>query len=93
MSPVWLLLLMLMPVAMIRGAKVLGLFPFPSRSHLMVQKALMFELARRGHEVTVVSSFPENKVIPNYTEIELKISEQDLRGSAGKGVAGVYNRP
>jgi len=58
----------------------------------MVQKALMFELARRGHEVTVVSSFPENRVILNYTEIELKTSIQDLRGSAGKGVAAVYNR-
>ena len=92
MSPAWLLLLMVMPVAMIRGAKVLGVFPFPARSHLIVQKALMFELARRGHEVTVVSSFPENKVIPNYTEIELKTSIHDLRGSAGKGVAGVYNR-
>ena len=83
---------MLMPVAMIRGAKVLGVFPFPARSHLIVQKALMFELARRGHEVTVVSSFPENKVIPNYTEIELKTTVQDLMESAGKGVAGVYKR-
>jgi hypothetical protein len=86
MSPVWLLMLMLMPVAMIRGAKVLGVFPFPFRSHLMVQKALMFELARRGHEVTVVSFFPENKVIPNYTDIKLKSSIQDLMGGAGKGV-------
>jgi hypothetical protein len=93
MSPVWLLLLMLMPVALIRGAKVLGVFPFPSRSHLNVQKALMFELARRGHEVTVLSSFPENKVIPNYTDIELKTSSQDLMESAGKGVEGVYIRP
>jgi glucuronosyltransferase len=93
MSPAWLLMLMLMPVAMIRGAKVLGVFPFPARSHLMVQKALMFELARRGHEVTVVSSFPENKVIPNYTDIELKTTVQDLMGSAGKGAAEFYNRP
>jgi hypothetical protein len=93
MSPAWLLMLMLMPVAMIRGAKVLGVFPFPSTSHLIVQKALMFELARRGHEVTVVSSFPENKVIPNYTDIELKTTVQDLMGSAGKGVSGFYNHP
>jgi len=93
MSPVRLLMLTLMSVAMTRGAKVLGVFPFPSRSHLIVQKALMFELARRGHEVTVVSSFPENKDIPNYTDIELKTSMKDLTGSAGKGVSGVYNRP
>jgi len=93
MSPVRLLMLTLMSVAMTSGAKVLGVFPFPSRSHLIVQKALMFELARRGHEVTVVSSFPENKDIPNYTDIELKTSMKDLTGSAGKGVSGVYNRP
>ena len=86
-------MLTLMPVAMIRGAKVLGVFPFPSRSHLIVQKALMFELARWGHEVRVVSSFPENKAIPNYTDIDLKTGVKDLMGSGGKGVAGVYNRP
>jgi hypothetical protein len=86
-------MLMLMPVAMIRGAKVLSVFPFPSMSHVIVQKALMFELARRGHEVTVVSFFPENKVIPNYTDIELKISFQDLMESAGKGAAEFYNQP
>jgi hypothetical protein len=93
MSPAWLLMLMLMPVAMICGAKVLSVFPFPSRSHLIVQKALMFELARRGHEVTVVSPFPENKVIPNYTDIELKTTPHDLVGSAGKGAAEFYNCP
>jgi glucuronosyltransferase len=93
MSPAWLLMLTMLPVAMTRGAKVLGVFPFPARSHLIVQKTLMFELARRGHEVTVVSSIPENKAIPNYTDIELKTSIKELTGSAGKGVAGVYSHP
>jgi len=93
MSSVRLLMLTLMSVAMTRGAKLLGVFPVPARSHLIVQKALMFELSRRGHEVTVVSSFPENKAIPNYTDIELKTSMKDFFGSAGKGVAGVYNLP
>jgi hypothetical protein len=52
-------MLMLMPVAMICSAKELGVFPFPARSHLMIQKALMYEFVMRGHEVTVISSFPE----------------------------------
>jgi hypothetical protein len=90
MSPAWLLVLILVPVSICRGAKVLGVFPFPSRSHLIVQKALMFELARQGHEVTVVSPFPENKAIPNYTEIEVKTRDKDLMGNAGKGAGGVY---
>jgi len=80
-------MLTLMSVAMTRGAKVLGVFPVPALSHLTLQKALMFELARRGHEVTVVSFSPENKAIPNYTEIELKTSMKDFFGSVGKGVA------
>jgi hypothetical protein len=46
-----------------------GRVSFPARIHVFVQKFLMFELARRGYEVTVVSSFPENKAIPNYTDI------------------------
>jgi len=50
-------MLTLMPVAMTRGAKLFGVYPFQARRQLIVQKALMFELARRGHEVTVVSSY------------------------------------
>jgi hypothetical protein len=50
----------------------------------------MYELARRGHEVTVVSPFPENKAIPNYTEIEVRITMNDLIGDIGKGTGGVY---
>jgi glucuronosyltransferase len=84
-------MLTLLPVATIRGAKVLGVYPFPARSHLIVQKALMFDLARRGHEVTVVSPLPENKAIPNYTDIELKVTVEDLMGSVGKGAAWIYN--
>jgi glucuronosyltransferase len=83
MSPAWLLMLTLMPLAMTRGANLWGVFPFPARNHLIFQKALMFEMARRGHEVTVVKSFPENKAIPNYTDIELKTSIKDLMGSGG----------
>ena len=80
------MVLVLVPVAICRGDKVLGVFPFPSRSHMIVQKSLMFELARRGHEVTVVSAFPENKVIPNYTDIEVK-----TRFNIGKRLCGVYS--
>jgi glucuronosyltransferase len=93
MLPAWLLMMTLFPMATIRGAKLLGVYPVPARSHLIVQKALMFELARRGHEVTAVSPSPENKAIPNYTDIELKIAVGDLIGSDGKGAAFVYIRP
>jgi glucuronosyltransferase len=56
------------------GARILGLFPMPGKSHMVVNAALMKELAYRGHEVTVVSPFPENKKIPNYKDIVLDLN-------------------
>ncbi|XP_069697456.1 UDP-glycosyltransferase UGT5-like [Periplaneta americana] len=53
------------------GAQILGLFPFPGKSHMIVNSALMKELARRGHQVTVMSFFPESQPIPNLTDIYL----------------------
>jgi glucuronosyltransferase len=43
----------------------------PGKSHMAVNVALVKELAYRGHEVTVISPFPENKTIPNYKDIVL----------------------
>ena len=54
-----------------QSAKILGLFPFPSKSHMAVNVAIVKELAERGHEVTVVSPFPEKSEIPNYKNIAL----------------------
>jgi hypothetical protein len=54
------------------GARILGVFPFPSKSHVMVLRVLMLELAGRGHQVTEVTPFLESKVIPNYTQIGVK---------------------
>jgi glucuronosyltransferase len=78
------MMLALLPVALNHGARILGIFPFPARSHHIVHKALMLELARRGHEVTVVSAFPENKPIPNYRDIVLNTNMITLSGGAGK---------
>jgi glucuronosyltransferase len=79
-------MLVLLPVTLSHGARILGVFPFPGRSHLIVHKALMLELARRGHQVTMVSSFPESKPIPNYTDIEVKTTLESLMGDIGKQV-------
>lgn len=53
------------------SAKILGLFPLPSKSHMAVNVAIVKGLAERGHEVTVVSPFPEKSEIPNYKNILL----------------------
>lgn len=89
MSPPWFLLLALLPVTLSHGARILGMFPIPARSHLMVHKPLMLALARRGHEITVVSSFPESKPIPNYTDIEVKTTLESLAGGIGKPLCDI----
>uniref|UniRef100_A0A1S4H704 UDP-glucuronosyltransferase n=1 Tax=Anopheles gambiae TaxID=7165 RepID=A0A1S4H704_ANOGA len=53
--------------------RILGINTSPSRSHVIVQDALMKELARRGHHVTMVSPYPEPERIPNYRKITIPI--------------------
>jgi nucleoside-diphosphate-sugar epimerase len=66
------------------GARILGVFPQPAKSHMTINSALMKELARRGHQVTVFSPFPEKSKIKNYTDIEFKLSYPELLHNSGK---------
>jgi glucuronosyltransferase len=65
------------------GAKILGVFPLPGKSHFIVSSALMKELANRGHQVTVLSPFPEKSPIPNYTDIDISITRDDFLNTTG----------
>ena len=67
-----------------QGAKILGVFPMPAKSHMIVHSALMKELARRGHQVTVLSPFPEKSPIHNFTDIEFKVSYSELLRGCGE---------
>jgi glucuronosyltransferase len=51
--------------------KILALFPHVAKSHSAMQEALMKGLAARGHEVFVVSHFPQDHSVPDYTDISL----------------------
>ncbi|XP_026735436.1 UDP-glucuronosyltransferase 2B31-like [Trichoplusia ni] len=56
------------------AAKILGVFPTPSISHQVVFRPLMLELAKRGHDVTVITTdpiFPKGGTPSNFTEIDL----------------------
>ena len=66
------MLLALLLVTGNHGARILGVFPFLSNSHMITLRVLMLELAGRGHEVTEVTPFLESKIVPNYTQIEVK---------------------
>lgn len=53
------------------GAKILGVFPYPSKSHHILGKTLLKELANRGHEVTMISAFPLKDPPKNYKDVTL----------------------
>ncbi|KAE8749856.1 UDP-glycosyltransferase-13 [Frankliniella occidentalis] len=51
--------------------RVLGMFPFNGRSHNIMFKALMEVLADRGHDVYMMSPFPQKAPRANYTDLDL----------------------
>jgi hypothetical protein len=77
------LLLVLLLVTGCYGARILGVFPLPSKSHMIPPRVLMLEIASRGHHVTEVTPFLESKFVPNYTQIEVK---GDFANSTGGNV-------
>ena len=58
------------------ASRILFLFPTPSKSHVIVVKALATTLAERGHDVTVASPFPLEKPMKNYRDIEVEIPDE-----------------
>lgn len=55
--------------------RILSINVSPSRSHIIVQEALVKELARRGHHVTMVSPYPLEKPLENYHHINIPIPD------------------
>ncbi|NP_001243957.1 UDP-glycosyltransferase UGT33D6 [Bombyx mori] len=56
------------------AARILGVFPVPSISHQVAFRPLTLELAKRGHELVVLtpdSVFAKGKSPENYTEIDV----------------------
>jgi len=66
------------------GARILGVFPSWSKSHMINSRVLMLELAGRGHHVTEVTPFLESKIIPNYKQIEVNVAFSKASGGNGK---------
>lgn len=55
------------------GAKILGVFPTPVMSHQIVFRALMEDLAKRGHHVVTMTTDPVKytEKIPTLTQIDV----------------------
>ncbi|KAG7196862.1 hypothetical protein KM043_014498 [Ampulex compressa] len=58
--------------AVVNGARILGVFPFPSRSHQVIFRSFSMELAKKGHDVMIFTTHSgENVKRENYTEVNL----------------------
>lgn len=64
----------------VESYKILGLFATNFKSHFIVGSSLMKGLAAAGHEVTVISPFPQSKPIPNYRDIHVKGIIEIMKG-------------
>lgn len=63
------------------SANILVFAPMPFKSHFTGFRPLFKELASRGHNLTVVSTFPLKTPLTNYTDIPISINENILKGN------------
>jgi glucuronosyltransferase len=57
------------------GFRILGVFPHPAISHFRAFQPLLVELAALGHDVVVVSHFPDTNAPDNYRDLVLDQSD------------------
>ncbi|KAJ9587118.1 hypothetical protein L9F63_028307, partial [Diploptera punctata] len=53
------------------SARILALFPYVGKSHFVMFEPYIKELASRGHQVVVVSHFPQKQPVPNLKDVSL----------------------
>lgn len=53
------------------SAKILAVFPHTGKSHFDVFEPLVLALAARGHQLTVISFYPQKTPVANLTDISL----------------------
>lgn len=56
---------------------ILALVPYNGKSHFDFAEVLFEELARRGHNITVVSHFPKKRPFKNYHDISMESDISD----------------
>lgn len=64
-----------MLIGTLNGYKILAVLPNPAKSHFAVFEPLMKALARKGHELTVLSYFPQEQHVERYTDLNLGNSQ------------------
>ncbi|CAH1390771.1 unnamed protein product [Nezara viridula] len=72
------------------GSNILVLLPLPLYSHTNTFMPVFKELAIRGHNVTMVSPYPQKDSIPNWTEVIINgTAAEEKLGSAVKQMVGL----
>ncbi|XP_017768995.1 PREDICTED: UDP-glucuronosyltransferase 1-7C-like isoform X3 [Nicrophorus vespilloides] len=66
-------------ISLVDSYKILGLFPYPGKSHYDVFHPIMEELARKGHEVTILTHFPPKKAKPGFSYVSLEASSNKTK--------------
>lgn len=66
-----LFIISLASTELVSGYRILGIFPHAGKSHFDVFKPMFLELAKRGHNVTMIGYFPLEEPIKNYNDISL----------------------
>lgn len=74
-----ILYIFILTVTLTDSYNILVFFPFIASSHFLLYKPLFNELASRGHNLTVVSHFPQERKIPNYRDVSLGNGDRKIR--------------
>ncbi|KAJ8974383.1 hypothetical protein NQ317_006162 [Molorchus minor] len=68
------------------GANILGVVPLPYYSHNIAFAELWRELSLRGHNVTVITSYPaRDPTVTNLTEIDVSFTKKHLKYTKERG--------
>ncbi|XP_011558870.3 UDP-glucosyltransferase 2 [Plutella xylostella] len=70
------------------SSRILGIFPMASVSHQVVFRALTYELAKRGHELVVITpdpGLPKDRPKDNITEIDISHGYEGFKTLMAKG--------
>lgn len=57
------------------GANILYIMPFTSKSHYIMLKPIGLELAKRGHNVTVITAYKHRNPPSNYRQVMVEVKE------------------
>lgn len=84
-------LLMTTVISESSSLQILGLFPHPGLSHFHFFHPIMLGLAEAGHNVTVLSHFPDKHAPSNYKDLVIG-GQTDLTNSVDLAVCNMIVR-